>query len=99
MAAQPDLPADVLTPRSPDPPNNLPRQLTSFVGRAREIAEVGRLIASSPLVTLTGAGGVGKTRLALRVAGEGLASFPDGVWLVDLGPLAEPTLVPRAIAT
>lgn len=63
-------------------PNNLPLQLTTFVGRGREKSEVGRLLASNRLVTLMGAGGAGKSRLALAVASDNLDRFPDGVWLV-----------------
>jgi predicted ATPase len=78
--------------------NNLPPQLTSFVGREREIAEVKRLVLSHRLITLTGAGGCGKTRLAFQVAGDMLDEFSDGVWMVDLAPLAEASFVPRAVA-
>jgi non-specific serine/threonine protein kinase len=80
-------------------PNNLPLELTSFIGREREAAEVARLLATARLLTLTGAGGCGKTRLALEVAGAVLGSYPDGVWLVELAPLADPGLVPQAVAT
>jgi predicted ATPase/class 3 adenylate cyclase len=80
-------------------PNNLPRQLTGFVGRERELAEVKRLLASSPLVTLTGTGGCGKTRLALQVGADLLDGYPDGVWLVELAPLTDPALVPQAVAS
>jgi non-specific serine/threonine protein kinase len=73
-------------------------QLTSFVGRESEIAEVGRLLASARFLTLTGTGGCGKTRLALQVVGDFVATYPDGVWLVELAPLADPGLVPGAIA-
>jgi predicted ATPase/class 3 adenylate cyclase len=79
-------------------PNNLPRELTSFVGRERELADVKRLLADSPLVTLTGTGGCGKTRLALQVAANLLDAHPDGVWFVDLAPLADPALVSQAVA-
>src|SRR5438105_11499489 len=79
-------------------PNNLPRQLTSFVGREREREEVRRLLGTAPLLTLTGAGGCGKTRLALEVAGELLDAYPDGVWLVELAPLGDPTLIEQTIA-
>jgi len=63
---------------------NLPAELTSFVGRRGEVAEVRRLLGESRLVTLTGAGGVGKTRLALRAAAGLSRAFPDGVWLIRL---------------
>lgn len=79
-------------------PNNLPLQLTSFIGREREIAEVARLLESTRLLTLTGTGGCGKTRLALRVAEGMLDSFPDGVWFVDLAPLSDPAFVVHTIA-
>lgn len=78
--------------------NNLPPQLTSFVGREHEIAEVKRLVLSSRLLTLTGAGGCGKTRLALQVAGDIVDEFPGGVWMIDLAPLAEASFVSRAVA-
>jgi len=77
---------------------NLPVQLTSFIGREREIADVKRLLLSSHLVTLTGAGGSGKTRLAIQIANLVSESFADGVWLVDLAPLREPNLVPQLTA-
>src|SRR5262245_3384115 len=75
--------------------HNLPLQLTSFVGRERELAEVRRLLAGARLVTLTGTGGAGKTRLALQVAAETLDEHPDGTWFVDLAPLTDATLVPQ----
>ena len=81
------------------PPHNLPVSLTSFVGREREIPEIKRLLSMSRLLTLTGAGGCGKTRLALEVARDLLPLYPDGVWLVELAPLMDPTLVPRATAS
>jgi predicted ATPase/DNA-binding SARP family transcriptional activator len=80
------------------PRHNLPLQLTSFVGRQSELAQVRRLLDRSRLVTLTGPGGCGKTRLALEAAGQLLGSFPDGVWLVDLAPLADPLFVTKAVA-
>jgi len=80
-------------------PNNLPRQLTTFVGREREIGLAKGMLASAPLVTFTGPGGVGKTRLALEIAGDLLEDFPEGMWFVDLGPLTDPTFVAPAIAT
>jgi predicted ATPase/class 3 adenylate cyclase len=79
-------------------PHNLPLQLTSFVGREREMGEVKQLLATTHLLTLTGTGGCGKTRLALQVAAELLAAYPQGVWLVELAPLADPGLVPDVVA-
>ncbi|HEY3248822.1 MAG TPA: tetratricopeptide repeat protein [bacterium] len=96
----PSLPIAFPPPRSLDAiPNNLPVQLTSFVGRDREIADVRRLLSTTRLLTLTGPGGCGKTRLALQVAAEVVDEFPDGVWLVELASLANPGLVPQAVAT
>jgi predicted ATPase/DNA-binding NarL/FixJ family response regulator len=77
---------------------NLPVQLTSFIGRERELAEVKGLISTSRLVTLTGAGGCGKTRLAIQVANNIRDTFADGLWLVDFIPLSEPGLVPQHVA-
>jgi non-specific serine/threonine protein kinase len=77
---------------------NLPAELTSFVGRRAELAEVKRLLAGSRLVTLTGIGGVGKTRLALRAAAELRRAFRDGVWLVQLDQVRDPALVAQAVA-
>ena len=79
-------------------PTNLPVQLTSFIGREREIADVKRLLSESRLVTLTGAGGSGKTRLALQAAVSIGGSFADGAWMVDLAPLHEPALVLQIVA-
>ena len=79
--------------------HNLPASLTSFIGRRQEIAELARLLPSTRLLTLTGAGGCGKTRLALEVARETLDAFPDGVWIADLAPLGEPSLVVQAVAS
>ena len=78
--------------------NNLPRQLTSFVGRDQEIAAIERLLARTRLLTLTGSGGCGKTRLALEIGARVLGQFKDGVWWVELAPLSDPTLVPQAVA-
>jgi predicted ATPase/DNA-binding winged helix-turn-helix (wHTH) protein len=77
---------------------NLPKRLTSFVGRERDMAVVWHMLAEARLVTLTGPGGVGKTRLALEVAEAHLDDFPDGVWLVDLATLRDPNLVAQTIA-
>src|SRR4051794_16853366 len=79
-------------------PNNLPLQLTSFVGREREIAEVERLLGATRLLTLTGTGGCGKTRLALEVAGRALPAYEHGVWLVELAALADAARVEQAVA-
>lgn len=77
--------------------HNLPLQLSSFVGRHQEIATVTALLASTRLLTLTGTGGVGKSRLALQVATGLVDRFPHGVWLVELASLTAPTLVPGAV--
>jgi predicted ATPase/class 3 adenylate cyclase/Tfp pilus assembly protein PilF len=96
----PDLPADWPPLASLDArPNNLPQQVTTFIGREQEMVAVKRLLESARLLTLTGAGGTGKTRLALQAAAELLQEYPDGVWLVELAPLAEPALVPQTVAT
>ncbi len=79
-------------------PNNLPPQLDSFVGRDEAQAEVARLLSAHRLVTLTGAGGIGKTRLSLQVAARQLDAFSDGVWFVDLAPLAEPAFIAQTLA-
>jgi len=85
--------------RDAGPPNNLSLELSSFVGREKELAEVKRLLEDNRLLTLTGSGGCGKTRLALEVAaGELAEGFEDGVWLVELAPLADPSLVAQAVA-
>src|SRR5215203_2646762 len=78
--------------------HNSPLERTSFIGRDRERLEVKRLLAMTRLLTLTGAGGCGKTRLALKVASDLVEAYPDGAWLVDLAPLAEAELVPQAVA-
>ena len=91
------LPAASSEPKGAGP-NNLPAEVTSFVGRAREVAEVKRLVAAHRLVTVTGPGGCGKTRLTLRVAADLLTEFRDGVWLTELAGLSDPALVPQAVA-
>jgi len=80
-------------------PNNLPVQLTSFVGREREMADVKTLLSRTRLLTLTGVGGSGKTRLALQAGADVLEAFPDGVWLVELGGLVDPASLPRTVAS
>ena len=97
----PDLPAAAaltLAAARPVARNNLPLQLTSFIGREHEISEARRLLRSARLLTLTGPGGTGKTRLSLQVATEMLAEFPDGAWLVELAPISQPALVLQAVA-
>lgn len=79
-------------------PNNLPHRLTTFLGREREIAEVGRLLADARLLTLTGPGGTGKTRLSLEVAAAALRHFPAGVYFVELSSITDPDLVLPTIA-
>src|SRR5579864_1291279 len=96
----PDLPADFPALKSVDArPNNLPVQLTSFVGREREIAEIKRHLSMTRLVTLTGTGGCGKTRLALQVAADLAEQYEDGVWLVETEAISDPFLVPTAVAS
>jgi predicted ATPase/DNA-binding SARP family transcriptional activator/DNA-binding CsgD family transcriptional regulator len=80
------------------PNNNLPTPRTSFVGREREMVEIKRELAMTRLLTLTGAGGSGKTRLALEIARDLAGTYSEGVWFVDLAPLSEPDLVPQALA-
>jgi predicted ATPase/class 3 adenylate cyclase len=79
-------------------PNNLPTQLTTFLGRDRELAEAGQLLRETRLLTLTGPGGTGKTRLSLQLAAEASDLFHDGVYFVPLGPIREPSLVLPTIA-
>jgi predicted ATPase/DNA-binding SARP family transcriptional activator len=90
LAAAPEQPAG--------PTTNLPRQLTSFIGREREVAELCRLLGRHRLVTLTGPGGCGKTRLGIEVAHTRGEEFADGVWLAELAALGEAQLVPAAVA-
>ena len=93
---QVELPSSVATPKPP--PGNLPGSLTSFIGRQQETAEVKHLLSQHRLLTLTGPGGAGKTRLALQVAQELHSEYRDGVWLVELAALSDPSLVPQALA-
>jgi predicted ATPase/class 3 adenylate cyclase len=93
------LPADFPPIRSLDArPNNLPTQLTSFVGREHELAQTTHLLDEARLLTLTGPGGTGKTRLALQLAASVADRYPDGVWWVPLATIHEPDLVPATIA-
>jgi DNA transposition AAA+ family ATPase len=80
------------------PPNNLPASRSSFVGREREVLEIEPALTMTRLLTLTGAGGSGKTRLALEVARNLLGSYPDGVWITELAGLSEGALVPQSVA-
>jgi predicted ATPase/class 3 adenylate cyclase len=77
--------------------HNLPAQMTSFVGREKEMAQIQHLLAEHRLVTLTGSGGTGKTRLALRLAADVLDQFQDGVWFIELAPLSQPDLIGQTI--
>lgn len=95
----PDLPDAFPNLRSLDTvPNNLPLQLTSFVGRDSEVAEIVALLEKHRLLTLIGSGGIGKSRISLQVAADLLEAHPDGTWFVELAPLSDPTLVPITIA-
>jgi predicted ATPase/DNA-binding SARP family transcriptional activator/DNA-binding CsgD family transcriptional regulator len=98
----PDRSSPTATPQGEEPPyssrHNLLAPRTSFVGREREMLEVKRALAMTRLLTLTGTGGSGKTRLALEVARSLVGAYPDGVWLVELAPLSEGALVPQAVA-
>jgi predicted ATPase/DNA-binding CsgD family transcriptional regulator len=81
------------------PAGNLPSLASAFIGRHRELGEVKRAMEAGPLLTLTGPGGVGKTRLAVQAAAKARRAFPDGVWLVDLAALREPAQLADAVAT
>jgi predicted ATPase/class 3 adenylate cyclase len=96
----PGVPQEFPPPRSLDArPNNLPVQMSTFIGREDLIREVGEALEFTRLLTLTGPGGTGKTRLALEVAHRQLPSFRDGVWFVDLSAVTDPSVVPTEIAT
>ena len=96
----PDLRNDFPPLRTPTcvAAHDIPSQFTSFVGRGPQLAEVRKLLAEDRLVTLTGAGGVGKTRLAVEVASQLAAEYADGVWYVDLAPITDHELVPLTVA-
>jgi non-specific serine/threonine protein kinase len=95
----PPLTADAVRPSDrASRPNNLPLNLPELIGREDELAAVTGLLANTHLLTLVGAGGVGKTRFALEVAIELQGKYKDGVWLVELAPIADPALVPQAVA-
>ena len=98
----PELPSDFPPLRSLDNPelkHNLPPQVTSFVGREKEMAEIRAQLGKTRLLTVSGSGGSGKTRLCLQVAADSLEQFPDGIWFVELAALADPSLVAQAVAT
>lgn len=100
QALHPDLPAEFPPLQSLDKlPTNLPYQTSSFIGREREIAEIKARLQQTRLLTLAATGGVGKTRLALQVAVDLIDRYPDGVWFIELAPLADPALVVRALAS
>ncbi len=84
---------------TPETPNNLPHALTSFIGRQEDIDALERALATTRLLTLAGAGGCGKTRLALEVATASLRAWPAGVWWIELAPLSDPALIVQTIAT
>ena len=92
-----DLPNKQTNPAPIPLRNNLPAFLTTFIGREKEQADVIKLITKHRLVTLTGSGGVGKTRLSIQVAAELLSEYPIGIWLVELAPLTDPALVPQSV--
>src|SRR5579884_1260938 len=95
----PNLPADFPPLRSLEAfAHNLPVQLTSFIGREKEMEEIKRLLSTAHLLTLTGSGGCGKTRLALQVAADRVEEYADGVWLVELAAIADLGLVPQTVA-
>jgi len=99
QVSAPDLQNDFPALRTFDIlPNNLPAQLTSFIGREKELAEVKILLHDAHMLTLTGPGGTGKTRLSIQAAGEALDQYPNGVWFVELAPILDPLLVPRTTA-
>ena len=95
-ALRPDFPALRSLEKTP---NNLPHALTTFVGRERELAELRELLARSRLLTITGMGGIGKTRLALQLAARELDAYADGAWLADLAPLGDGRDVAQALAS
>ena len=82
-----------------NPRHNLPVQLTSFIGREDELVEINNLLFKAPLITLTGSGGAGKTRLAQEIGAGNVEAYPDGVWFVGLAPLSDPKLIPGEVAS
>jgi class 3 adenylate cyclase len=99
QVVHPDLRSEFPPLRSLDVlPGNLPRQVTTFVGREEEVSALARLLRERSLVTLTGVGGVGKTRLAVQVGAEVVPEFPDGAWLCELAPVTDPSAIWDALA-
>ena len=100
QATASDMPTEFPPLRSLDNwPNNLPRQLSTFVGRAESLAAVTEQLGTTPLLTLVGPGGVGKTRLALEAAASAMDRFPDGAWVIDLAALGDGSLIPEAVGS
>lgn len=85
-------------PEAP-PPHNLPRQLTSFLGRDEVVKDIGELLLNAPLVSIVGTGGAGKTRTAIAVGMQLLHHFPDGIWFVELASVSDPLLVVQAVGS
>ena len=98
-ASGPRSPGGPVSGRSSSVDGRLPRPVSSFVGRKREVDDLCRHLTTSRLVTVVGPAGIGKTRLALEVASRARPQYPGGVWLVDLAPVADDVLVPQAVAT
>ena len=100
QAVVPDLPAEFPALKTLKTVNhNLPLGLTSFIGRERELTDIKARLENTHLLTLVGPGGTGKPRLSLQTGGESLPAFKDGVWLVELAPLADAALIPQTVAT
>lgn len=94
----PDLETEFPALESLEQPRNLPAQLTTFIGRHRELDELKLALATNRLITLTGAGGCGKTRLAIQMAAEVLHDYPDGAYFVDLSPISDQSLISACVA-
>lgn len=99
MSSDVDVARQVLTFPGAKSTHNLPAPLTSFVGREVQLAEIGRLLAKARVLTLVGAGGCGKTRLALEALDTLASGYADGAWFVDLAPIADSALIPQTVAT
>jgi len=99
MSSDVEAAEQVLTFPATSARHNIPTQLTTFVGRERQLDEIGRLLAKGRVVTLVGAGGCGKTRLALEAVNTLRPAYPEGAWFVDLAPTIDPALIPQTVAT